>query len=80
MLTSTKTYEIIRESGFICLPLQRTLKDWTKLQPGFNAELFNHLIEEAKVYQMESWERLGISCTCHLSFSNVCAYTGLLFW
>ena len=82
MLTSTKTYEIIRESGFICLPSQRTLKDythWTKLQPGFNAELFNHLIEEAKVDQMESWERLGISCTCHLSFSNVCAYTGL-FW
>ena len=61
MLTSSKTYQIIRESGFICLPSQRTLKDythWTKLQPGFNADLFNHMMKEAKVDQMKDWERL----------------------
>ncbi|XP_065915629.1 uncharacterized protein [Dysidea avara] len=63
MLTSSKTYQIIRESGFICLPSQRTLKDythWTKLQPGFNADLFNHMIQEAKVDQMKDWERYVI--------------------
>ena len=59
---SSKTYQVIQESGFICLPSQRTLKDythWTKLRPGFNADLFNHLMKEAKVDQMESWERLA---------------------
>ena len=62
MLMSSKTYQVIQESGFICLPSQRTLKDythWTKLRPGFNADLFNHLMKEAKVDQMESWERLA---------------------
>ena len=61
MLTSSKTYQIIRESGFICLPSQRTLKDythWTKLRPGFNADMFNHVIREAKVDEMEEWRRL----------------------
>ena len=59
MLMSSKTYQVIQESGFICLPSQRTLKDythWTKLRPGFNAD---HLMKEAKVDQMESWERLA---------------------
>ena len=49
MLTFSKTYEIIRESGFIALPFKRTLQDythWTKLQPGFNA---NFLKKEMNV-------------------------------
>ena len=52
MLTSSKTYEILKDSGFIYLPSQRTLKDythWTKLKPGFNADVFNFLKGEAKV-------------------------------
>ena len=55
MLTSNKTYEILKDSGFIYLPSQRTLKDythWVKLKPSFNAEVFNHLKREAKVNQM----------------------------
>ena len=77
MLMSSKTYQVIRESGFICLPSQRTLKDytqWTKLQPGFNADMFNHLMEEAKVDQMESWERLDISCPVYKYSSVMYAY------
>lgn len=61
MLTSSKTYDIMRDSGFICLPSKRTLKDythWTKLRPGFSADICNHLKLEAKVNQMADWEKL----------------------
>ena len=61
MLTSSKTYDIIRESGFISLPSKRTLRDythWTRLKPGFSAELFNHLRKEAKVDNLAEWQRL----------------------
>lgn len=60
MLTSSKTYEIIRDSGFIHLPSQRTLFDythWIKLKPGFNAEVFNYLKTEAKVDQLADYDR-----------------------
>ena len=52
MLTSRKAYEVIRESGLICLPSRRTLRDythWHKIKPGFDAAVINHLREEAKV-------------------------------
>ena len=61
MLISSKTYDIIRESGFISLPSKRTLRDythWTRLKPGFFAELFNHLRKEAKVDSLAEWQRL----------------------
>ena len=70
MLTSSKTYEIIRESGFIRLPSQRTLCDythWIKLKPGFNAEVFNYLKTEVKVDQLADWEKYVICvilCSC----------------
>jgi len=60
MLTSGKKYQIIRKFGLICLPSQKTLKDYTygiKLRPGFNTDLFNHMIKEAKVDQLKDWER-----------------------
>ena len=52
MLTSSKTYDIITDSGFISLPSRRTLRDythWMKMTPGFNAEVINHLWKEANV-------------------------------
>jgi len=58
MLTSSKMYEIIRESGFICLPSQRTLRDyrhWIKLKPGFNAEVFTYI--KTDVDKLADWER-----------------------
>ena len=64
MLTSSKPYEIMRDSGFVCLASQRTLRDythWVKLKPGFNAEVFNHFKVEAKVDQMAEWERFVYS-------------------
>ena len=60
MLTSSKTYEIIRESGFISLPSKRTLQDythWIKLQPGFNADIIEYLRIEANVDGLSDWEK-----------------------
>lgn len=68
MLTSSKTYEIIRESGFILLPSKRTLQDythWIKLQPGFNADVFEYLRKEVNVDGRSDWEKyvvLLVSC------------------
>ena len=70
MLTSSKMYEIIRDSGFIHLPSQRTLCDYThliKLKSGFNAEVFNYLKIEVKVDQLADWEGCVICvilCSC----------------
>lgn len=65
MLTSGKTYDILRESGFICLPSKRTLRDythWHKIRPGFDATIINHLREEAKIDTLADWQRYG-DCT-----------------
>lgn len=60
-LTSSKTYEIIRDSGFITLPSKRTLRDYThffKSLPGFQADVDAFLMEEAKVEELEvDWKR-----------------------
>ena len=60
MLTSGKTYDIICESGFICLPSKRTLRDythWHRIRPGFDAAIMNHLREEAKVDTLADWQK-----------------------
>jgi len=60
MLTSGKAYEIMRESGFICLPSKRTLRDythWHKIKPGFDATVINHLREEAGVDTLADWQK-----------------------
>lgn len=60
MLTSGKTYDIIRESGFVSLPSRRTLRDytnWIKLKSGFNAEVLNFIAREFKVHTLPLWKR-----------------------
>jgi len=60
MLTSGKAYEIMRESGFICLPSKRTLRDymhWLKIKPGCDATVINHLREEAGVDTLAEWQK-----------------------
>ena len=60
MLTSGKTYDIIRESGFIQLPSRRTLRDytnWMKLKSGFSAELLNYMREEFKIDTLPQWKK-----------------------
>lgn len=61
MLTSGKSYDILRESGFISLPSRRTLRDythWLKLKPGFDSNVINFLIAEAKIDTLADWQKL----------------------
>ena len=60
MLTSGKSYDILRESGFICLPSWRTLRDYThrlKLKPGFDSSVVDYLITEAKINTLADWQK-----------------------
>ena len=64
MLSSPKTYDIIRDSGFIELPSRRTLRDYsnyTKIKPGFQPEVFAELKEAAKTYDIPHWKRSVIN-------------------
>ena len=73
MLTSSKTYDIIRESGFITLPSKRTLRDythWFKSNVGFQDEVDGFLMEEVKIDGLKDWQRYTYvgcvpSCMCH---------------
>ena len=59
MLTSSKTYEVIRESSFISLPSKQTLQDythWIKLWPGFNADVLENLRNEVNVDALSEWQ------------------------
>lgn len=60
MLSSPKTYNLMRESGMILLPSQRTLKDytnWYKPQLGYQNETFQELMEDYKVAQLNPAQR-----------------------
>lgn len=60
MLTSSKAYDIMRESDLITLPSKRTLRDythWHKLEPGFDATVINYLRKEIKIDTLEDWRK-----------------------
>lgn len=60
MLSSPKTYDIIRDSEFISLPCRRTLCDytnWVKAEPGFQPEITSLLLKEAKVDALSDSKR-----------------------
>ena len=56
---SPKAYEIMRESG-IQLPTRRTLNDytyWISAKSGFQNEVDDFLVKEARVEKLEEWQR-----------------------
>ena len=60
MLTSRKSYDIMGELGFICLPSRHTLRDythWLKLKPGFDSRVVNCLITETKIDTLADWQK-----------------------
>ena len=66
---SPKGYEVLRESG-LKLPTRRTLNDythWITAKPGFQNDVDCFLMKEAKVNQLEDWQRYVIK----LLFSTV---------
>ena len=61
MLSSPKTYDIMRETDLLILPSQRTLKDycnWFKPKIGFQNEVFIQLSEDYKVSTLNEAQRL----------------------
>ena len=65
MLTSGKSYDILQDSGFICLPSRRKLTDythWLKLKPGFNSSVIDYLIMEAKIDSLADWQKSEFVC------------------
>ena len=61
MLTYGKSYNILQQSGFICLSSQRTLRDyihWLKLKPGFDSSAVDYLITEGKIDNLAAdWQK-----------------------
>ena len=56
---SASAYEAMRESG-IHLPTIRTLSDythWVACKPGFSSEVDMFLIKEARVEELNDWQR-----------------------
>ena len=66
---SPKAYEVMRESG-ISLPTRRTLNDythWVSAKPGFSCEVEDFLRTEAKVDELEEWQRFVGTLACFLT-------------
>lgn len=58
-LSSSSAYRAMRDSGFIKLPSERTLRDYYnvfKSKPGIQAEVNEQLAREASLDELESWQ------------------------
>lgn len=59
-LLSSSAYHALRTSGFLKLPSERTLRDYThfvKTRPGFQDEVDSMLIREARLSDLPEWKR-----------------------
>ena len=57
---SSRAYDTLRESKCLKLPSDRTLHDYTHYIPakaGFQAEVDEHLVREAKLGNLEEWQK-----------------------
>ena len=60
---SSKSYELLRESGVVCLPSQRTLRDYTncvKANPGFSHDVDTQLLRAVNAESCPAWHKLVI--------------------
>ena len=60
---SSGAYDLLRESGVVSLPSQRTLRDYTHYIPptvGFSFEIDQQLIAAAQVEKLEDWQKYVI--------------------
>ena len=58
---SSKSYEVLRQSGVINLPSQRTLRDFTncvKARPGFSHDVDAQLLSSVNTNSCPSWHKL----------------------
>ena len=59
-MISSAAYHAMRSSGFIKLPSERTLRDYThliKAATGIQPEVSVQLMKEAKVKDLEEWQK-----------------------
>ena len=59
-LISSGAYHALRSSGFIQLPTERTLNDYThyiKSRPGFQKEVEEQLVAEVKLSEIPEWKK-----------------------
>ena len=59
-MISSAAYHAMRSSGFIKLPSERTLRDYThqvKAATGIQPEVNAQIIKEAKVNTLEEWKK-----------------------
>ena len=62
-LRSSSAYTAMRNPGFIKLPSERTLRDythWTKISSGFQPSSFERLLFEANYKELEDWQKFII--------------------
>lgn len=60
---SSKAYELLRDSGCIQLPSQRTLRDYTncvKARAGFSTDVDRQLMQAANLASCPDWQKLTI--------------------
>jgi hypothetical protein len=58
-LSSSAAYQAMKDTGFITLPYERTLRDYTHIfrpKPGIQHEVNDQLAAEAKLDQLEEWQ------------------------
>uniref|UniRef100_A0A1X7TG45 Uncharacterized protein n=1 Tax=Amphimedon queenslandica TaxID=400682 RepID=A0A1X7TG45_AMPQE len=77
MLSSPKTYNLIRESEMIVLPSQRTLRDytnWYQQRLGYQNETFHQISEDYKISELNLAQRHVV-----LAFDEMKIREGLVF-
>lgn len=58
---SSKVYETLRDSGVLCLPSQRTVRDYShciKAEPGFSVEVDRQIYQAASMASCPPWHKV----------------------
>ena len=83
-LRSTSAYKAMRDSGFIKLPSERTLRDythWTKVSSGFQPSSFERLLVDIRYHQLADWQKYVVLLHDEIKIKSdlvYCKHTGQL--
>jgi hypothetical protein len=83
-LRSSSAYKAMRDSGFIKLPSERTLRDythWTKVSSGFQPSSFERLLVDIRYHQLADWQKYVVLLHDEVKIKSdlvFCKHTGEL--
>ena len=83
-LRSSSAYRALRDSAFIKLPSERTLRDythWTKATSGFQPSSFERLLVDMKYNELEEWRKFVVLLHDEVKIKSdlvYCKHTGEL--